>query len=189
MGRLFGIGPEMRNQPFGQSRRHVTPPGDDLPDGADELGRRAVLGEVSGSAGLQRTNRKLIFRVHRQDKDADRRVLPPELFQDIQPVTVGEREIEQDQIAGNDAAHELDGFAAVHRFADHDDVAGIRDDLPDPLAYDRMIAAGKSTRQISAELALSVKTVNTYRSRLLDKMNMKSAAELAAYAVRHHLAD
>jgi DNA-binding NarL/FixJ family response regulator len=53
----------------------------------------------------------------------------------------------------------------------------------------RMIAAGKSTRQISAELALSVKTVNTYRSRLLDKMNMKSAAELAAYAVRHHLAD
>jgi len=53
----------------------------------------------------------------------------------------------------------------------------------------RMIAAGKSTRQISAELALSVKTVNTYRSRLLDKMNMKSAAELAAYAVRHRLAD
>jgi two-component system invasion response regulator UvrY len=53
----------------------------------------------------------------------------------------------------------------------------------------RMIAAGKSTRQISAELALSVKTVSTYRSRLLDKMKMKTATELAAYAVRHHLAD
>jgi two-component system, NarL family, invasion response regulator UvrY len=53
----------------------------------------------------------------------------------------------------------------------------------------RMIAAGKSTRQISVELALSVKTIGTYRSRLLDKMNMKSAIELAAYAVRHHLAD
>jgi len=53
----------------------------------------------------------------------------------------------------------------------------------------RMIAAGKTTRQISAELALSVKTVSTYRARLLDKMNMKTAAELAAYAVRHHLAD
>jgi len=53
----------------------------------------------------------------------------------------------------------------------------------------RLIAAGKSTRQISAELALSVKTVSTYRSRLLDKMNMKTATELAAYAVRHHLAD
>jgi two-component system, NarL family, invasion response regulator UvrY len=53
----------------------------------------------------------------------------------------------------------------------------------------RMIAAGKTTRQISAELVLSIKTVSTYRSRLLDKMDMKSAAELAAYAVRHHLAD
>ncbi len=53
----------------------------------------------------------------------------------------------------------------------------------------RMIAAGKTTRQISAELALSIKTVSTYRSRLLDKMDMKSAAELAAYAVRHRLAD
>jgi len=53
----------------------------------------------------------------------------------------------------------------------------------------RMIAAGKTTREISAELALSMKTVSTYRSRLLEKMNMRSAAELAAYAVRHHLAD
>jgi two-component system invasion response regulator UvrY len=53
----------------------------------------------------------------------------------------------------------------------------------------RMIAAGKNTRQISAELSLSVKTVSTYRSRLLEKMNMRTAAELAAYAVRHHLAD
>jgi two-component system invasion response regulator UvrY len=53
----------------------------------------------------------------------------------------------------------------------------------------RMIAAGKTTRQISAELALSMKTVSTYRARLLDKMRMKSAAELAAYAVRHRLTD
>jgi two-component system, NarL family, invasion response regulator UvrY len=53
----------------------------------------------------------------------------------------------------------------------------------------RMIAAGKTTRQISAELVLSIKTISTYRSRLLDKMDMKSAAELAAYAVRHRLAD
>jgi hypothetical protein len=49
--------------------------------------------------------------------------------------------------------------------------------------------SGKSTRQISAELALSIKTVSTYRTRLLDKMHMKTAAELAAYAVRHSLAD
>jgi two-component system invasion response regulator UvrY len=51
----------------------------------------------------------------------------------------------------------------------------------------RMIASGKSTRQIAADLALSVKTVSTYRARLFHKMHVTSIAELAAYAVRHGL--
>ena len=53
----------------------------------------------------------------------------------------------------------------------------------------RLIAAGRSTRDISTQLSLSSKTVSTYRARLLDKMAMKTSAELMAYAVRHHLAD
>ena len=53
----------------------------------------------------------------------------------------------------------------------------------------RLIAAGRSTRDISAQLALSMKTISTYRARLLDKMGMKTSAELTAYAVRYHLAD
>jgi len=53
----------------------------------------------------------------------------------------------------------------------------------------RMIAAGKSTRQISQELSLSVKTVSTYRARIFEKMQMKCPAQLAAYAVRHGLTD
>jgi len=53
----------------------------------------------------------------------------------------------------------------------------------------RMIAAGKSTRQISAELSLSVKTVSTYRARIFENMQMKSPAELAAYVVRNQLSD
>jgi two-component system invasion response regulator UvrY len=53
----------------------------------------------------------------------------------------------------------------------------------------RLIAAGRSTRDISAQLALSMKTISTYRARLLDKMGMKTSAELTAYAVRFHLAD
>jgi DNA-binding NarL/FixJ family response regulator len=53
----------------------------------------------------------------------------------------------------------------------------------------RLIAAGKSTREIAGTLSLSVKTVSTYRSRILEKMEMRSAAELTAYAVRHHLDD
>ena len=53
----------------------------------------------------------------------------------------------------------------------------------------RMIAAGKPTRQIAEELALSVKTVSTYRARIFQKMRMRSPAELAAYVVRNQLSD
>lgn len=53
----------------------------------------------------------------------------------------------------------------------------------------RMIAAGKSTRQIAVELSLGMKTVSTYRARIFEKMQMSSPAELAAYAVRHGLAE
>ena len=53
----------------------------------------------------------------------------------------------------------------------------------------RMIAAGKPTRQIAEELALSAKTVSTYRARIFEKMRMRSPAELAAYVVRNQLSD
>ena len=53
----------------------------------------------------------------------------------------------------------------------------------------RMIAAGKPTRQIAEELALSVKTISTYRARIFEKMRMRSPAELAAYVVRNQLSD
>jgi two-component system, NarL family, invasion response regulator UvrY len=53
----------------------------------------------------------------------------------------------------------------------------------------RFIAAGKSTREIAEDLSLSIKTVGTYRSRILEKMGMRTAAELAAYAVRNRLTE
>jgi DNA-binding NarL/FixJ family response regulator len=52
-----------------------------------------------------------------------------------------------------------------------------------------MIAGGKSVKEISAELYLSVSTVNTYRARILEKMNMKTDAELIRYAVQNQLVD
>ena len=52
-----------------------------------------------------------------------------------------------------------------------------------------LIASGKSVSQIAAELALSVKTISTYRSRLLEKMQMKSNAELTHYAFQNGLVD
>ena len=53
----------------------------------------------------------------------------------------------------------------------------------------RLIAAGKSVTEIAAELYLSVKTVSTYRARLLEKMNLGTNAELMHYAMQNHLID
>ena len=53
----------------------------------------------------------------------------------------------------------------------------------------RLIASGKSVTEIAAELYLSSKTVSTYRVRLLQKMNLKTNAELMHYAMQNHLID
>jgi DNA-binding NarL/FixJ family response regulator len=52
-----------------------------------------------------------------------------------------------------------------------------------------MIATGKTATEIARELSLSVKTVSTYRSRILEKMKMKNNAELTHYAIRNRLVD
>ncbi len=49
------------------------------------------------------------------------------------------------------------------------------------------IAEGKNAKQISEELVISEKTVSTYRSRVLEKMNMKSNTELIRYALKEGL--
>lgn len=50
-----------------------------------------------------------------------------------------------------------------------------------------MIASGKTVKEIGEELSLSVKTVSTYRSRILDKMRLKGNAELTRYAIDNKL--
>jgi DNA-binding NarL/FixJ family response regulator len=51
----------------------------------------------------------------------------------------------------------------------------------------RMIATGLSVSEISVELFLSVKTVSTYRKRVLEKMSLKSNADIVQYAVKNNL--
>ena len=53
----------------------------------------------------------------------------------------------------------------------------------------RMIASGKTVKGIADELSLSVKTVSTYRARILGKTGMKTNAELIRYALQSHLVD
>ena len=52
-----------------------------------------------------------------------------------------------------------------------------------------MIASGKTVKKIAEELCLSIKTISTYRSRILEKMKMKSNAELIHYAIQNRLVD
>lgn len=51
----------------------------------------------------------------------------------------------------------------------------------------RMIASGKTVREIGEELSLSVKTISTYRARILEKMRMKNNAEITHYMIRKEL--
>jgi two-component system, NarL family, invasion response regulator UvrY len=51
------------------------------------------------------------------------------------------------------------------------------------------LASGKTIRAIGKELFLSVRTVSTYRARVLDKLNMKTNAELIRYALLNKLID
>lgn len=51
------------------------------------------------------------------------------------------------------------------------------------------LAGGQAVSQIADELHLSVKTVSTYRTRVLEKMGMKSNADLTYYAVKNGLID
>jgi two-component system, NarL family, invasion response regulator UvrY len=53
----------------------------------------------------------------------------------------------------------------------------------------KMIAAGHSLTEIADVLCISVKTVSVYRSRLLEKVRMKSNVELTRYVVEHGLTD
>jgi DNA-binding NarL/FixJ family response regulator len=51
----------------------------------------------------------------------------------------------------------------------------------------RMLGTGMTVTDIARELALSVKTISTYRTRILEKMRLTKTAELIRYAVQHDL--
>ena len=52
-----------------------------------------------------------------------------------------------------------------------------------------MIGSGRTVTQIAEELALSVKTISTYRVRILEKLKMNNNAEMTRYAIKEGLVD
>ena len=53
----------------------------------------------------------------------------------------------------------------------------------------RAVAAGKSMSQIAEEMSLSVKTVSTYRTRILEKLGLATTADMIRYALEHKLVE
>jgi DNA-binding NarL/FixJ family response regulator len=73
------------------------------------------------------------------------------------------------------------------------DVHAGRDETPHKHLSDRefeifnLLVAGRSVSDIAGQLHLSVKTVSTHKTRILQKMNAASVADLVRYAIQHRL--
>jgi len=52
-----------------------------------------------------------------------------------------------------------------------------------------LLASGRTVSEIAEQLSLSVKTVSTYRARILEKMNLRNNAEIMRYAMQRQLVD
>jgi DNA-binding NarL/FixJ family response regulator len=77
----------------------------------------------------------------------------------------------------------------VHRMATGKSVTGgsVMERLSDrELEVFRLIGEGRGTRQIAQQLHLSVKTVESHRAHLKEKLNLKTATELVLLAIQMH---
>jgi len=103
---------------------------------------------------------------------------PEELIAAIESVLNGERYL---------------GEAVARQIADYVALAGSGAERPHELLSPReyevllLLASAKSVSEIAAQLGLSVKTVSTYRTRILEKMGLSSNAQLMRYALQHGL--
>ncbi len=70
---------------------------------------------------------------------------------------------------------------------------GKQDEQPHTMLSDRelqifqLLAAGKGITEISDQLFISVKTVSTHKTRIMEKMNLANSSELIRYAIKHEL--
>jgi DNA-binding NarL/FixJ family response regulator len=101
-----------------------------------------------------------------------------ELIEAIRAVVAGRR------FVGADLAEHLAALVAADKPKSRHEALSARE-----FEVFRLIACAKSVTEVGDALGLSVKTVSTYRARILEKMGMSSNAELMQYALRHRLVD
>ncbi len=101
---------------------------------------------------------------------------PEELIRAVRSVLAGRRYV------GSELAEQLaDHLAGGGTGSPHEGLS------PRELEIFLLLASARSVSEIASQLGLSVKTVSTHRSRILEKMGLRSNAELMQYAVRHGL--
>jgi len=74
--------------------------GDDLAHGLGQFRRGAVLGHIAVGAGLERTHRVLLLRMHAQDQDAHAREIEPGTTQEFEPAHAGHRQVDDHHVVG-----------------------------------------------------------------------------------------
>lgn len=99
-------------------------------------------------------------------------------------VTAVKRVLEGKRYVSQDLAEQLAGAISRDGVADSHETLSNRE-----LEVLRFIASGQTIKEISATLALSEKTVATYRARIAAKMGLSSNVELTRYAMRHGLVE
>ena len=80
----------------------------------------------------------------------------------------------------------LDGFLKTRRGHQHGERAGARM-TPREVEIIRLLAEGKSNKEIAALLGIAVRTIETHRSKIMLKLDLHSLAELIHYAMRHKI--
>lgn len=103
--------------------------------------------------------------------------VPGELIKAIRKVTEGGRYLSED-LAQSIAYSSIDKdkFKSVHEILSDREFQVMC-----------LIASGNSLTQISEELLISIKTVSTYRTRILEKLSLKSNVELTHFAIKNKL--
>jgi two-component system, NarL family, invasion response regulator UvrY len=103
----------------------------------------------------------------------EKSVAPEEMVKAVAEVLEGRSYVSP---SGPDAGRGRDGITPPHeRLSDRE------------YQVLRMLGVGKTVSEIAAELSLSVKTVSTYRARILEKTGLRTTAELMHYVISHKL--
>ena len=103
---------------------------------------------------------------------------PLELTEAIKKVSIGKKYVSS-SLAETLASH-LETTAEKHR---HENLSNREFEVM------CMIASGKTVKEIADDLSLSVKTISTYRTRILEKMNMKNNSQITHYTIQRRLVD